>query len=423
LFEMMRESGVRRHPWRDAGVKESLDLCLACKGCKGDCPVRVDMATYKAEFLSHYYEGRLRPRSAYALGLIQRWSRLAALAPGIVNALASAPVTSTTLKALAGVAQQREMPSFAATTFRRSHDELRPKADARPVLLWVDTFSNHFQPQVARAAVDVLQDAGFDVRLPGRQLCCGRPLYDYGMLRTARTYLERTLDELRDDIRDGVPVVGLEPSCVAVFRDELPNLMPHDLDATRLAGQTFTLAELLARYAPEWDPPQLPRHALVQVHCHQSAVAGFDAERKLLERIGLDLDVPDSGCCGMAGSFGYEAGEKYDVSMACGERVILPAVRQAPADTIVIADGFSCREQIGQGTDRTAVHLAEVLAWALHGVDPRLDPSHPEHLIRPGTDVPVDRHRGLAALGIGAALAAALGIAVAGRSPITRRRQ
>jgi FAD/FMN-containing dehydrogenase/Fe-S oxidoreductase len=427
LFEMMRESGERRHPWRDTGVKESLDLCLACKGCKGDCPVRVDMATYKAEFLSHYYQGRLRPRSAYALGLIQRWSRLAALAPGVVNTLGSVPITSTALKALAGVAQQRDLPEFAASTFRASHDQLHPKADARPVLLWVDTFTNHFQPQVARAAVEVLQDAGFDVRLTARQLCCGRPLYDYGMLRTARSYLEQTLEELREDIRDGVPVVGLEPSCVAVFRDELPNLMPHDLDATRLAGQTFTLAETLARYAPEWEPPQVPRHGLVQVHCHQSAVLGFDAEQKLLERMGLDLDIPDSGCCGMAGSFGYEAGEKYDVSMACGERLILPAVRKAPADTILIADGFSCREQIGQATDRTAVHLAEVLAWGLHGVDPRLDPSLPEHQIRPGADVREGRRSGLAALGVGAGLAAALGFAAARHlgvpGPLTRRRE
>ena len=420
LFEMMRESGVRRHPWRDQGVKESLDLCLACKGCKGDCPVRVDMATYKAEFLSHFYAGRLRPRSAYALGLIQRWSRLAALAPGAVNALASAPVTSRLLKAAAGVAPQRDLPAFAPHTFRARHDDLRPKEHARPALLWVDTFSNHFQPEVARAAVEVLEDAGFAVRLPGRELCCGRPLYDYGMLDTARSYLERTLDELRDDIRAGVPVVGLEPSCVAVFRDELPNLMPHDLDAKRLSAQTFTLAEVLAGQAPEWEPPRLARHALVQVHCHQGAVLGFDAEKELMERMGLDVEMPDAGCCGMAGSFGYEAGEKYDVSAACGERVILPAVRTATEDTIVIADGFSCREQIGQGTERTAVHLAEVVAWALRGVDPRLDPSLPEQLIRPGTGVSRRRHRGVAAGGMTAGLVSALVLAT--RRQLNRRR-
>jgi Fe-S oxidoreductase len=240
------------------------------------------------------------------------------------------------------------------------------------------------------------------------------------MLDTARSYLERTLDELRDDIRAGVPVVGLEPSCVAVFRDELPNLMPHDLDAKRLSAQTFTLAEVLAGQAPEWEPPRLARHALVQVHCHQGAVLGFDAEKELMERMGLDVEMPDAGCCGMAGSFGYEAGEKYDVSAACGERVILPAVRTATEDTIVIADGFSCREQIGQGTERTAVHLAEVVAWALRGVDPRLDPSLPEQLIRPGAGVPRRRHRGVAAAGMTAGLVSALVLAT--RHQLKRRR-
>jgi FAD/FMN-containing dehydrogenase/Fe-S oxidoreductase len=422
LFEMMRDAGSRQHPWRDTAVKESLDLCLACKGCKGDCPVRVDMATYKAEFLSHYYEGRMRPRSAYALGLIQQWSRLAALAPQAANRLASAPVTSRLLKLAAGVSPQREVPSFASQTFRRSHELPHPRVGAQPVLLWVDTFSNHFQPEVARAAVTVLTDAGFDVRLPDRELCCGRPLYDYGMLKTARRYLDRTLAELRVQIRAGVPVVGLEPSCVAVFRDELPNLLPHDLDAKRLSAQTFTLAELLAKYAPDWELPRLDAAALVQVHCHQGAVIGHDDEQRLMERMGLDLQVPDSGCCGMAGSFGYEQGEKYDVSIACGERVILPAVRDAAPETIVVANGFSCREQIGQATDRTAVHLAEILAYALRGADPRLDPSYPERWIRPqpatGATPPPSQRAKIAA----AATAAAAAAVMASRKSTSRRR-
>jgi Fe-S oxidoreductase len=389
LFEMMRQSGERAHPWRDEGVKDALDLCLSCKGCKGDCPVRVDMATYKAEFLSHFYEGRLRPRAAYALGLIQRWSRVASLAPEAVNRLTSAPVASRLLKAAAGVAPEREVPKLAAETYRTTRRRAGGEmpGGGPPVVLWVDTFSNHFQPHVATAAELVLRSAGFSVRVPARSLCCGRPLYDYGMLPTARRYLQKVLRVLSRDIRAGVPVVGLEPSCVAVFRDELPNLLAHDHDAHRLVGQTYTLAGLLAERAPDWEPPRLDRHALVQVHCHQGAVLGFDAERRLLDRMGITVDLPDSGCCGMAGSFGYERGEKYEVSIACGERVILPRVREAPPDTVVLADGFSCREQIDQNTDRQAVHLAELLAWTIRGVDPRVDPSYPERQIRPPAEI------------------------------------
>ncbi|HET8599885.1 MAG TPA: FAD-binding and (Fe-S)-binding domain-containing protein [Segeticoccus sp.] len=377
LFEMMQTAGERSDPWRDEGVKDALDLCLACKGCKGDCPVRVDMATYKAEFLSHYYEGRLRPRTAYAMGLIQQWARLASIAPHLVNRLGSWSLTAPLLKAVAGVAQDRQVPQFAGHTFRASLDRSLLGGAGAPVLLWADTFTNHFQPQVAEAAVRVLRAAGFAVQVPDQHLCCGRPLYDYGMLPTARRYLEQVRDALRPQIEAGVPVVGLEPSCVAVFRDELPGMLPEDPLARRLADQTLTLAELLGRYAPSWRPPRLDRKALVQVHCHQGAVIGFDSERALLERTGLDLEVPDSGCCGMAGSFGYEAGERYDVSIACGERVILPKVRDAAADTLILADGFSCREQIEQNTDRQALHLAQVLDLAMNGDDPALNGDEP----------------------------------------------
>jgi Fe-S oxidoreductase len=383
LFEMMREAGERRHPWRDEGVKDALDLCLACKGCKGDCPVRVDMATYKAEFLSHYYEGRVRPRAAYALGLIQRWSRLAAMAPGPVNALTHAPVVTDLVKGAAGVAHERALPRFTDRTFRAWDRQRRPaNPQGREVLLWTDTFTDHFEPHVAMSAVEVLEAAGLRVRIPPRPLCCGRPLYDYGMLPTAKRYLRRILDELGPDIEAGVPVVGLEPSCVAVFRDELPNLFPHDQNALRLATNTWTVAQAIDRLAPDWSAPRIERDALVQVHCHQGAILGYDAERALLERAGVRLTVPDSGCCGMAGSFGYEAGEKYDVSVACGERVILPQVRGARPDTVVVADGFSCREQIGQLTDRTAVHSVELLAAALDPPDPRQPTAHPERRIR-----------------------------------------
>jgi Fe-S oxidoreductase len=230
------------------------------------------------------------------------------------------------------------------------------------LLLWPDTFTNYFTPEVGTAAVGVLEEAGCRVRIPERPLCCGRPLYDYGMLPTARRWLRRILAELRDPIEAGLPVIGLEPSCLAVFRDELRNLFPADTDAMRLAGQSVTLAEFLA--GRDYEPPVLDRRALVQVHCHHGAVLGYDREKELLQRMGLELTIPDSGCCGMAGSFGFERGQRYEVSQACGERVILPAVRAAAADTVIVADGFSCREQIGQATSRRPLHLAQVLRLA-----------------------------------------------------------
>jgi len=232
----------------------------------------------------------------------------------------------------------------------------------RKVILWADTFSNYFHAEVGFAAVEALEEAGYRVAMPAGHLCCGRPLYDYGMLRTARRYLDRVLDELREDIRAGVPVVGIEPSCLAVFRDELPKLMPHDEDAKRLCKQSFHFAEFLGREG--FEPPQLRGRALLHGHCHQKATGGIENDRKLLEAMGLDVEVPDSGCCGLAGSFGFEA-DHYDISMACGERVLLPAVREAEPSTYVVTDGFSCRTQIEQGkTGRGALHLAQVLALA-----------------------------------------------------------
>ena len=374
LFEMLRGETIT-DGWRSVEVREALDLCLACKGCKTECPVGVDMATYKAEFLSHHYAGRLRPRSAYAMGLVHWWARLASRAPRLANALAGGRMTGAILKAAAGVAPQRPLPAFAPQPFRRWFGEeggpgrgRRSDGAGRRVLLWPDTFNNFFRPETARAAVEALEAVGFEVTIPPRVLCCGRPLYDHGMLGLARRQLRQVLDALRDDLRSGVPVVVLEPSCAATFRDELPNLMPDDDDARRLADRTVTLAELLVgRWEAEGDLalPRLGRQALVHGHCHQRSVLGFDADRTILERLGLDARILDSGCCGMAGSFGYERGEKHRLSMAVGERVLLPAVRQADAATLVLSDGFSCRSQIEQGTGRRALHLAQVLEMAL----------------------------------------------------------
>jgi Fe-S oxidoreductase len=362
LFEMMNNPDIEL--WDSDEVEEALDLCLSCKGCKDECPVSVDMATYKAEFLARRYRGRLRPRAAYALGLIHRWARLASAMPGLANALTHAPALGSALKRLGGVAPQREAPRFAPRTFRSWFASRQPRGPANgTVLLWPDTFSNHLQPGVAAAAVEVLEAAGYRVEVPSRVLCCGRPLYDYGMLDTAERLLRRVLDELRPHIEAGTPVVGVEPSCVAVFRDELPNLFPEDPLASRLSEQTLTLAEFLSREG--WEPPPLHRKAIVQGHCHHRAVMGFDADREMLDALGLDHQVLDAGCCGMAGSFGFEAGEKYDVSQAAGERVLLPRVREAPDHALVLADGFSCRTQIEQNTDRRALHLAQAIRMAL----------------------------------------------------------
>jgi FAD/FMN-containing dehydrogenase/Fe-S oxidoreductase len=358
LFEMFRGDAIR-DGWRDPHVRESLDLCLACKGCKHDCPVKTDVATYKAEFLSHYYEGRLRPRSHYFLGRVERWARLASMAPGLANFLTQTAGLSAVAKFVAGLDQERRLPAFARQTFR---DGFRAGNDGgRRVLLWTDTFTNFFEPEIAHAAVEVLQAAGFTVRLPPAGLCCGRPLYDYGMLDRARRQLREILDALGEDITGGTEVVVLEPSCASVFRDEMLNLFPKDEAAKRLSKQVVTLAEVLRK--SEWKPPRINRKTLMHAHCHHKAVLGTGAEEALLHGAATDLEVLDAGCCGVAGSFGYE---HYDLSMKIGEDKLLPIVRAAPDEAIVIADGFSCRSQIAHGSPKRGVHLAQVLQRALH---------------------------------------------------------
>jgi Fe-S oxidoreductase len=365
LFEML-QGEVIGDGWKSDHVFEALDLCLSCKGCKGECPVNVDMATYKAEFLSHYYEGRRRPRQAYAMGLIMFWARLAAKAPHLANFFTQTPGLSNLVKAAGGISQRRGMPKFAPRTFKQWFRSHTPKNAGGPeVILWPDTFNNYFQPRTAQAAVEVLEAAGYHVLVPRENVCCGRPLYDYGMLDMAEHTLAEAMGALRPAILKGIPMVGLEPSCVAVFRDEMRNLFPHDDNASRLAKQTFTLSEFLYSAPGGYKPPNLYRKAVVHGHCHHKAIMKLEAEEKLMRAVGLDFEVLDSGCCGMAGSFGFEP-EKYDVSIRCGERVLLPAVRGAAKNALIIADGFSCKEQIEQTTDRNALHLAQVLQMALH---------------------------------------------------------
>src|SRR5271157_102837 len=376
LFEMLN-GGVVADGWRNESVKEALDLCLACKGCKQECPAAVDMATYKAEFLSHYYEGRVRPRSAYAVGWIHRWARLGTMAPELANFFTQAPVLSSITKSLAGIAPGRQIPRLAPKAFRQLFGRRFAKArqgaagtnPGQPrVMLWPDTFNNYFSPETAMAAVKVLVAAGYSVELPAETVCCGRPLYDYGMLDEAAHLLRRVLRVLRWPLAAGVPIVVLEPSCAAVFRDESLNLFPGDEDASRLSKQTFLLSEFLAWYAPAWQPPRLGHKAIVHGHCHHKAVMGLEDEQQVLAKLGLDFNTLDSGCCGMAGGFGFEK-EHYEISLRIGERVLLPAVRNAAPDTLIVADGFSCREQILQTTGRRALHLAEVLEKAVRMVN------------------------------------------------------
>ena len=363
LWEMM-QGNVIQNGWRNEEVREALDLCLSCKACKTECPVNVDMATWKSEFLAHYYEGRLHPLHHYAFGFMDRWANMASYGPLLASLPLRTPGINSLIKSVLGVAQQRELPRFAAKNFR---DQFNRSAQSRktigePVLLWPDTWNNYFHPKALRSAAKLLAATGSTVQVPKRHICCGRPLYDFGFLDEARRYLLRILDEFEPQISAGIPVVMLEPSCASVFRDELINFFPHDERAIRLSKQTIMLSEMLARNSSNWQPPQMPgRRIIVHGHCHQKTQMTMKDEMKLLRSTGAEVELLDSGCCGMAGPFGFEA-EKFEVSQALAERVLLPAVRAAGEQDLLVSNGFSCREQIKQNTSRTAVHLAEVLA-------------------------------------------------------------
>lgn len=375
LFEML-QGEVVRGGWKDEHVRRSLDLCLSCKACKAECPANVDMATYKAEFLSHYYEGKRRPLRAYAFGLIDRWAHLASFAPAIANFTATAPLFSSVIRTVIGIAPERQLPRFAAQSFQRwaqkrgvaglarHPEQFFPAGSKKPtVILWPDTFNNYFHPETGQAALAVLSDAGFNVVVPRQHLCCGRPLYDFGMLDRAKQYLQQVMAALAPAIDAGLPLVVLEPSCASVFRDELRGFFPDEPRAERLRTQTFLFSEFLEKHAPQYRPPSLPGKVLLHGHCHQKALMKMDHAEALLHKMGAELHVPDSGCCGMAGPFGFEK-EKFSISREIGERVLLPAVRKASAETLIVTDGFSCREQIFQTTAKRALHIAEAIQLA-----------------------------------------------------------
>ncbi|MGZ3099806.1 FAD-linked oxidase C-terminal domain-containing protein [Streptomyces sp. H72] len=377
--------------WRSTEVRDALDLCLSCKGCRSDCPVEVDMATYKAEFLHHHYAGRRRPAAHYALGWLPvwlRWASRARLAP-VVNALSAVGPLAAVAKRLGGIAGERHVPRLAGETFSRWwRGRPAPTGGGDLVVLWPDTFTEHLSPSVGRAAVRVLEAAGLRVALPptlagggladGRtraatalltarrgRVCCGLTYVSTGQLDRARAVLRRTLDLMAPVLETSAPVVVLEPSCAAALRTDLPELLHDDPRAARLAARVVTFAEVFERHAPDWTPPALDVPAVGQTHCHQHAVLGDAADRRLREAAGLTGEL-SGGCCGLAGNFGFEAGH-YEVSVACAEDQLLPAVREAPEGSVVLADGYSCRTQLEQLAGARARHLAEALAEGLEG--------------------------------------------------------
>lgn len=395
LLHEMALGEVITDGWRSEEVREALDLCLSCKGCRSDCPVGVDMAAYKAEFLDRHHAGigglLRRPRSHWTMGRLPHWLDL--FGRGL-NAALRLPFAAR----LAGLTPERTLPRVADRTFTSWFAD-RASARTPDLTLWPDTFTDHLSPRTGRAAVRVLEDAGLGVRLPEGRVCCGLTYVSTGQLGAARRVMRRTLDVMEGaepDVREGadldvmegaegaertegvradtgLPVVVLEPSCAATLRTDLPELLPDDPRAARLAASVLTFAEALETLAPDWTPPLLDRPATGQTHCHQHAVLGDAPDRRLRHAAGLTGPLA-GGCCGLAGNFGFEPGH-HEVSLACAEDQLLPALRTAPATAEVLADGFSCRTQIEELTGRRARHLAETLAEALEeGLDRKETP-------------------------------------------------
>ncbi|HET7104442.1 MAG TPA: FAD-binding and (Fe-S)-binding domain-containing protein [Terracidiphilus sp.] len=369
LWEMLA-GALREEGFRSEAVREAMDLCLSCKACKSECPTQVDMAAYKAEFLAQHFKGRLRPLQHYIFGNADKLARWGSLTPAMTNALLTAPVTAPLIKYVAGVAQQRQLPRLAAESYQRIRadaERLKTASEGLParkrVVLWTDTWNNYYHPPTLAAAERVLAQTGFEVVTPKGHLCCGRPLYDFGLLNVARSYLARVLDRMAVEIDAGLPFIFLEPSCASVFKDEMPELFPRSERALKLRRQVWLLADWLAEHAPETAFDGLHgAHILVHGHCHHKAVfGGPSSEVALLQRAGATVETIQAGCCGMAGPFGFEA-DKFEVSKAIAADGLLPAVEAAGPTTVLVADGFSCREQIRELGHKKALHFAEVLA-------------------------------------------------------------
>jgi Fe-S oxidoreductase len=338
LAEMLRGE-VITDGWASTEVKEALDWCLACKGCRSDCPTHTDMAAYKAEFLSHYYETHSRPRQAWSMGRIGEWAPIASRFSGLVNLVSANPLS----KWLAGVSPERSLPRFQKT-FR---SQFKLNGSGERVILFDDTFNNHFRPQTALAAQRVLEQAGGAVELPAKRVCCGRPYYDYGMLDEAKRALQGVLETLPAD----VPIVVLEPGCLSVFRDVLRQLLP---------GQTRQFMSLGEYLVKKGFKANIGGQVVMHGHCHQKALWGTAADMQVLKQSGCEVSAPDTGCCGMSGSFGYKP-EHVAASRRIAGLALLPALGAA-RDSVVVANGFSCREQIEALAGRPTLHLAELLA-------------------------------------------------------------
>lgn len=371
LWEMLAGS-LRHAGFQSRAVHEALDLCLSCKACKSECPVQVDMAAYKSEFLAQHYKGRLHPLHHYIFGFADRLARYGSLAPSLTNALLTGSLTGPLIKRIAGVASERRLPHLAAESFQKSRPaKVKHAAPAREapltgrpiVVLWPDTWNNYYYPQSLAAAETILTEAGFQVEVPRGHICCGRPLYDFGFLGAARSYLARVLDRMAPQIQAALPLIFLEPSCASVFKDELLELFPKDPRADHLSRNTWLLSDWLSDRAPQFATGRLAgANILIHGHCHHKAVfGGPSSEIALLRAAGATVDLVQAGCCGMAGPFGFEAA-KLEVSKTIANQGLLPAVQSAAPSTILVADGFSCREQIAQLSNRHAFHFAEVLA-------------------------------------------------------------
>ncbi|MEU4417658.1 FAD-binding and (Fe-S)-binding domain-containing protein [Nocardia salmonicida] len=350
--------------WRAPAVEESLDLCLSCKACASDCPAGVDMATYKSEALYRRYRGRLRPLDHYVLGRLPRWLVIAQRLPRLANAVAARPRLRRAGMRLAGIDPRREAPRLASKSLRRRwSDDKGPTGADEPatteVMLWIDTFTDSFDPENALAARQLIEQLGYRVRIPDARVCCGLTWISTGQLDGARTRLRATLDALADHAAAGGLIIGLEPSCTATLRADLPELLPDDPRAHQVAAAVRTLAEFLLAH-PDWRPPRRPQDTVVvQPHCHQHAVGGFGAERRILAAMGVTVQEL-AGCCGLAGNFGMQNGH-YEVSVAVAENSLLPALRNAPPNAVFLADGFSCRTQADQLAHTPGLHLARYL--------------------------------------------------------------
>lgn len=369
LLQEILEGDVITDKWKSKEVEEALNLCLSCKACASECPVNVDMATYRAEFYNHYYKSHHRPLASFGMGLVHRWAPLASKAPWLMNFITQTKGINAIAKAVAGVHQKRDLPPLAKKTFRKmwradgNRNEHANKNESKiRVILWADSFNNYFTPKPLLAAAQLLEKSGYEVILPKQGLCCGRPYYDFGRLNAAKDMLAKTVESLTPLFDGNTWLVGIEPSCLSVFKEEMIKLFPNDERAKMIRGQTMTLGGFLKKHGhPEI---KLESDVVIHGHCHHKSVLDINSEVEILKTSGKNVKLLDDGCCGMAGAFGYEK-DKYEVSKKIAELGVVSHLNETPQETIVAADGFSCRHQIAHFTERETITLPELLLKAI----------------------------------------------------------